>query len=309
MTRRITLIGNVNLDLVMGPVDYWPRFGTETILPHAEWRVGGATGNTALALQSLDADFKIISNCGTDAFGSLLSEPFGVRSLHWTKTETETALSVGLTHGDNERTFFSTLGHLAGFSLDDVLAQLPTIAQSGEIALLSGVFVTPALRKDYNALIAILNERGFEIALDTGWPSEGWTDETRLEVLSWCAHCKHLLLNDIELRSLFGLRAEDAATMARAASEFLPEGGTVVMKRGKDGAVAFANGQLISHSAPSVSVVDTIGAGDVFNAGYLAALSDGKTLDGAIVSAIALASNAIATSPRQYCSTPLRGVA
>jgi sugar/nucleoside kinase (ribokinase family) len=43
MTNKITLIGNVNIDLIMGPSYAWPKHGTEIVLPHSEWRVGGAT--------------------------------------------------------------------------------------------------------------------------------------------------------------------------------------------------------------------------------------------------------------------------
>ncbi len=309
MTRRITLIGNVNLDLVMGPVDYWPKFGTETVLPQAEWRVGGATGNTALALQACGAPIEIIANTGADAFGRLLAESFGARALLWTTSKAETALSVGLTHGDDERTFFSTLGHLADFSLEDVLSQLPNQAQSNEIALLSGVFVMPKLRKDYGHLIKTLKARGFDVALDTGWPSQGWTDEVRFEVFTWCGQCDFLLLNEIEVRSLFGFKGEDPENMVRMAAEFLPAGGHVVMKRGKNGAIASANGQIAGVVAPDVAVVDTIGAGDVFNAGYIAAISEGKSLSQAVEQAVAMASLAISTSPRRYHSQALRGAA
>ena len=76
MINKITLIGNVNIDLVMGPSHSWPKLGTEVVLPHSEWRVGGATGNSALALQALGSDFRIIANRGDDHFGEWLAQPF-----------------------------------------------------------------------------------------------------------------------------------------------------------------------------------------------------------------------------------------
>jgi sugar/nucleoside kinase (ribokinase family) len=57
---------------------------------------------------------------------------------------------------------------------------------------------------------------------------------------------------------------------------------------------------MIHVPAPAVKAVDTIGAGDVFNAGYLAAIARGKDFDHAIATGVATASRAISTHPREY---------
>jgi sugar/nucleoside kinase (ribokinase family) len=300
MSRKITLIGNVNIDLVMGPSPAWPRFGTEVVLPNSEWRVGGASGNSALALQALHADFRIVANRGSDHFGKWLAEPFGTKSKAWSVSQRSTGLSVGITHPDGERTFFTTLGHLDDFSLDDVIRQLPPSPEAGEIALLSGVFVMPSLLKNYGELIAILKQRGFAIALDTGWPTTGWTQSNRQDILGWCASCDHLLLNEIEARSLIGFIDDPVENVALAMTDILAADGTMVMKRGAQGALACKNRKLVTQPAPQSEVIDTIGAGDVFNAAYLWALSQGKDLATAVKLAVETASTAIATQPRRY---------
>lgn len=305
MSNKITLIGNVNIDLIMGPSHAWPQQGTEIVLPHSEWRVGGATGNSALALQALNAEFRIVANRGKDHFGEWLAEPFGKKSKEWTISRNSTGLSVGITHPDGERTFFTTLGHLNNFNLEDVKKQLPQKAEPGEIALLSGAFVTPALLENYDELISFLKQRGFAIALDTGWPSADWTDPIRQSVLRWCASCDHLLLNELETRSLIGFTDDPIEVVALAMMDILAVHGTIVMKRGSHGALACRNGKVIRQAAPETKVVDTIGAGDVFNAGYLWALSQGKDLATALKIAVETASTAIATQPRQYSDLPI----
>ena len=50
---RILLIGNANVDVLMGDVVPWPRTGTEVVVDRYELRVGGAAGNTGLALKAL----------------------------------------------------------------------------------------------------------------------------------------------------------------------------------------------------------------------------------------------------------------
>jgi sugar/nucleoside kinase (ribokinase family) len=300
MTKKITLIGNVNIDLIMGPNYNWPKQGTEIVLPHSEWRVGGATGNTALALQALDCDFRVIANRGDDRFGTWLAEPFGMRSKNWNVSRAVTGLSVGITHPDGERTFFTTLGHLGDFCIEDVSRQLPSSASEGEIALLSGAFVMPKLLEKYDDLIAMLRKRGFAVALDTGWPSMGWTDPIRQSVLRWCGSCDHLLLNELETRSLIGFPDDPIEVVALAMMDVLADHGTIVMKRGAFGAVACQQGLVFKQPAPATRVVDTIGAGDVFNAGYLWALTQNKNLSAALQIAVETASTAIATAPRQY---------
>ena len=305
MTPKITLIGNVNIDLIMGPSHSWPKQGTEVVLPNSEWRVGGATGNTALALQGLNTDFRMIANRGDDMFGQWLAEPFGTKSSKWNVAHCATGLSMGITHPDGERTFFTSLGHLNEFCIEDVIKQLPPKANAGEIALLSGTFVTPLLLKHYGALIALLRDRGFAIALDTGWPTLGWTGPIRKSVLEWCGSCDHLLLNELETRSLLGFMDDPIEVIAIAMMDILSADGTVVVKRGAEGALACKNGKVLKRPAPRVEPIDTIGAGDVFNAGYLSALSQNLELDRAIEIAIATASHAISTNPRSYAFLPI----
>jgi sugar/nucleoside kinase (ribokinase family) len=300
MTPPITLIGNVNIDLVMGNADPWPQPGTEVILPHSEWRVGGAAGNSALALQALGAPYRIIANRGNDDFGAWLAKPFGDKAGRWTIAAQATALTVGITHPDGERTFFTSLGHLAAFSLDDVLQQLPDRAEPGGIALLSGGFVLPKLRAQYGALLAALRMRGYGIALDTGWPDGGWTQPVRAEVRTWIAQCQHVLINEAEARGLTGLTSGAIETVSDVLHGTMPQGAALVIKRGGKGAFARIGGACFEAEAPRVRVVDTIGAGDVFNAAYLAGLAQNSAPPAALASAVTTASIAISTVPRSY---------
>ncbi|MGO8183237.1 carbohydrate kinase family protein, partial [Rhizobium leguminosarum] len=76
--------------------------------------------------------FEIAANIGSDRFGRWLSEAFCHRSDKWPVRPEKTTLSVGITHPDCERTFFTTRGHLPRFSLADVFAVLDTKRLPGE---------------------------------------------------------------------------------------------------------------------------------------------------------------------------------
>ncbi|HTO31581.1 MAG TPA: PfkB family carbohydrate kinase [Pararhizobium sp.] len=297
--RTLAVIGNVNIDLILGPAEPWPKAGTEIIVDHDELRVGGAAGNSALAWAALGVEFEIAASIGSDEFGRWLRQSFGNRAEKWTVHPEGTTLSVGITHPDGERTFFTTRGHLPRFSLADTLAVLDGARLSGGIALLCGCFLTDDLTRDYPALFDWADAHDITIALDTGWPLDGWTDANRQATRNWLARCGCALLNEVEATTLSG--QSDPLEAARYLKDHMPQGAVVVVKRGPDGAIGIdADGTFVSVEAPAVKVVDTIGAGDVFNAAFLAAFADGRALADCLTAGTSVASRAISTLPRSY---------
>lgn len=297
--RPLAVIGNVNVDLIVGPVAPWPKAGTETVVDHDDLRVGGQAGNTALAWQTLGIDFEIAANVGDDQFGRWLREAFGHRAQNWAIRPEGTTLSVGMTHPDGERTFFTTRGHLPRFGLDDVLSVLDGNRLAGGYALLSGSFLTDDLTRDYGALFDWAEAHRISVALDTGWPIDGWTEANCAAARGWLSRCELALFNEVETTTLAGVGNPGEA--ARRIRDGMKDGAIVVVKRGPDGAIAISvEGELIEVPAPHVNVVDTIGAGDVFNAAFLAALAQGRSLEKCLSIAIQVASRAISTLPRDY---------
>lgn len=302
--RPLAVIGNVNVDLILGPATPWPKPGTEIIVDHDELRVGGSAGNCALAWQALGVDHQISANVGLDDFGRWLRESFAERASNWHVRPEGTTLSVGITHPDGERTFFTTRGHLPRFSLEDALACLNGSRLAGGIALLCGSFLTDDLARDYAAFFDWADSNEIAVALDTGWPLDGWTDANRQATMGWFSRSHCSLLNEVEMTSLTGI--VDPVEAAKALKRSMPEEAIVVVKRGPEGAIGVdAGGDVYEARAPDVTVIDTIGAGDVFNAGFLAALAAGDSLATCLEAGTAIASYAISTSPRSYAGIPL----
>jgi len=301
MTRPLATVGNVNVDLIMGPVDPWPAPGQETFCAYDELRVGGSAGNAALAWRGLGVPFEIAANTGDDRFGDWLNEALGRHAAGWTRAAAQTTVSVGLTHPGGERSFFTTNGHLPLLTWPEVEAMLDWPALAGGTLLLCGCFLMPGLSRDYPALFDRADALGITMALDTGWPPGGWTDALRAETMSWVARCGVVLFNEVEATSLTGLSDLDAA--AEALTGAMPDGAIAAIKLGPNGALAHSAGRTFRRPAPDVVVRDTIGAGDVFNAGLLAALADDVPLDRALENAVQTASLAVSTEPRRYAVT------
>jgi sugar/nucleoside kinase (ribokinase family) len=297
-TPTLYVIGGVNVDLIVGVLDDWPRRGTEMMLSESDCRVGGPAANTALAFAARGGRCRVIANVGAGPFGSWLATAFPESASTWRRCERPTTITIGLAHADGERTFLTTEGHLASFALEDVVPQLPERAAAGDVVLLCCPFLTPRLMARFDELLTILAERGFAIALDTGWPPGGWSREIVDRVRSWLPHCRHMLLNAIEVAGLAGVAGfDEAVAIVRAAMD---PAATLVMKLGAEGAVAWCGTRHAAVAAPSVTVIDTIGAGDIFNAGYLEGRMRGTDLEACLALGIEAATSAISSAPRVY---------
>jgi sugar/nucleoside kinase (ribokinase family) len=298
LPKPLVVIGNLNIDLIIGPAT-WPEIGTEVFVDHDEMRVGGSAGNTALALQALGHPHMFIGSVGSDTFGKVLEEAFAPQSCRLVRCPARTTLTVGITHPDSERTFFTTRGHLPHFSAEEAIEQLDQVEIGGGMVLLSGAFQTERLMAGYDRLIETVTARGATIAVDPGWPTSGFTAQVRafLEHLVSRAHC--VLLNETEAMHLSDRKNPEAA--AHFIRALQPPDAETIVKCGSRGALVLdGRGALHEVSAPKVTVIDTIGAGDVFNAGYLSGRSLEQSPASSLVRAVALASRAISTQPRVY---------
>lgn len=292
---QLSIVGDVGVDLVLGTLDGWPRIGTELLMPRSELRAGGSAANSALAARHVGLATQLISAVGHDHFGQWLAQQFTGLRTHLEVCDRETTVSVGLMHGCGERNFFTTYGHLQQLSIQHVLKHLqPTPVPA--IALFTGPFLLGGLRGLYPALLAEAAERGYRVALDTGWPPEGWA-LCREEVRAWLPHCDHLLINELEAHSIAGTDDLDAA-LAQIERELRP-GASLVVKVGARGAVGIEDGHRVEHHAEPADIFDTIGAGDAFNAGYLAARLRGGTLAEGLAAGCRTASAILQRFPRK----------
>jgi len=292
------VVGNVNVDLIMSTLHQWPQKGTEAMLESSSLRPGGSAGNCALALAALGTPYRLVANQGNDQFTGWFANLFPESAPYWPTEQCETSLTFGVTHPDHERTFFSNQGHIVRLSMDDVLQQLPQQAQVGDWVLLCGTFLCTRLYEQYPALLAALKQRGYQVAVDSGWPPQDWSDALRQQLLPWLAHCDALLLNEVETLGMAATETldEGAATLLTV----MADNAFVVAKCGADGARLWSKTQALQQKTHPVVVVDTIGAGDSFNAGFLSALVYGLDHQQALLWGVSVAGCAISSNPRQY---------
>ncbi len=301
---RIVVVGNANVDVLMGDIAPWPTPGCEVVIDRYEWRVGGAAGNTGLALAAMGVregvDSEVIAHVGEDFLGGWL-EGAMAGAARLTRVPHPTALTVGLTHPDGQRTFVSYLGHLVTLPEERIDAALDS-ARPGDLLLLCGYFLLPELRAQAPGILRRARGRGMLTMIDTGWPDEGWTPAVRAEVAALLPYLSAFLPNRDELLGVTGGRVTDAADAAAAVLDMGAE--RVVVKCGPSGALMASAGEQATYPAPSVYVQDTVGAGDTFNAGLLAGLARGMSWADALAPAVSASALAIGSQPRRYPSWP-----
>ncbi len=276
--KRITCIGMVGMDVLSGPLERYPTLGVETQVRTEQIRLapGGGASNTSAALAHMGVPVTVFAHVGEDLYGRFLHQTLtdcGVdtRHLRLVPGEQTPFTFVGI-HPDGERTFIHTSGTNRIFSVDDldVAALLDTdIFFYQDCWLLPGLDGVPAAR-----LLAEAQQRGIVTALDATWGLG-----PRCAALETMApFCDYLMVSYDEFLHLY-----PGMTPAALAQHFQALAvKTVILKMGKDGAfVACAEGQEQTPGYPA-NVVDTTGAGDCWDAGFLAALAHDEPLATAI---------------------------
>ncbi|MDJ1007833.1 MAG: carbohydrate kinase [Paracoccaceae bacterium] len=250
-------------------IDMLPRkteAGEEAFAPYA----GGAVFNTAIALGRLGAPTGFVSGLSTDLFGALLTdalEDADVDTTHAIRSDKPTTLAfVRLTGGQASYTFYDE--NTAGRMLRP--DAMPTLPESVEAAFFGGIsLVGEPCGGAYEALMAALAPTR-AIMIDPNIRSSFITDEAayRARIKRMMAMADIIKLSDEDMAWLLG----DGAPTDHARA--LIEGGAsvVCITEGSEGAVGYCAHGAIRVGAEKVDVVDTVGAGDTFNAGLLAAL-------------------------------------
>jgi sugar/nucleoside kinase (ribokinase family) len=161
----------------------------------------------------------------------------------------------------------------------------PVLLDSARHVHVSSYFLQRRLAPGLLALFERVRGRGATTSLDPNWdPSERW-DGGLSDLL---AHTDVFLPNAAEATRIAAVPDIEAAVVALA--ELAP---LVVAKAGRDGAIAARSGQLVRAPAPRIDAFDTTGAGDAFDAGFLASRLAGDDLERSL--AIANACGALST--------------
>ena len=276
----LLVVGDVNPDLVLRGGDVEPAFGQqERIVEQGLLVLGGSGAITAAGAARLGLRTALAATVGDDVLGRFVLEELTAAGVDATAVRVlpavPTGISVALSRPD-DRAILTARGALAAHDPagvpDDVLRR----ARHVHIA---SPFLQPLLRDGLASLIARARAAGATVSIDPGWdPEQRWST-----VVPAALTADLLLPNDQEAAHLAAALADGArppaAVDAEASAAALITGGAlVVVKSGADGALAVRGGEVTRAAPYRVDAVDTTGAGDSFDAGFLAGRLGGASL-------------------------------
>ncbi|WGI22303.1 carbohydrate kinase [Amylibacter sp. IMCC11727] len=261
----ILCCGEALIDMIPTPTD----IGTDGFVPHA----GGAVFNTSIALGRLGVQVGLLTGVSNDMFGQQLTEALKashVDASHVIRSDRPTTLAfVRLQDGHATYSFFdeNSAGRMLG--LDD----LPQISEDVSSLYFGGISLAcePGA-KTYAALLA-REGQSRAVMIDPNIRPQFIEDvdiyRTRLQGMM--AQADIVKVSDEDLNWMV-----EGPQGLTAKVQWLQKLGSsvVILTRGSEGATGFlSDGTEVTVPAQRVKIVDTVGAGDTFNAGVLAKLS------------------------------------
>jgi sugar/nucleoside kinase (ribokinase family) len=274
----VCLVGNFCIDLIIRGVPRMPAWGQEVAGDDYMLASSGQTTYTAFALRALGASVSVVGCVGEDAWGKQIRDDLQARGVDTAGLETiagdRTALSVAAVRPDGERAFVSDFACLNNAD-ESAIERGWVQVERADIVCLVGVFSWPGLSLARCAtLFHRARSSGKATMLDTGWDPGGWDPATLAGLRALLAETTIFMPNEDEARAITG--SDEPEQAARRLAALGPE--LVVVKLGSKGSLALADGNILRQEALPALVVDTVGAGDVFNAGFLYARERGHSL-------------------------------
>lgn len=269
----LLVLGDCNPDLVLSDPELVPEFGqVERLVERADLTIGGSAAITACGAVRLGLRTALAAVRGDDLFGRFMAEALSERGVELAGLIVDPQLQTGLTvilAREEDRAILTFPGAIA--ELRCSMVDLALLAQARHVHV-SAFYLQRALPSGLSELLASVKARGGSTSLDPNWDPSGEWDAGLAELFPFV---DVLLPNAAEVCAIAGV--DDPLDAARQLAEAGP---LVVVKMGPRGAVAVRAGQEVvsARAFEDRGVVDAIGAGDSFDAGFLAGWLDGWDL-------------------------------
>lgn len=268
----VTIAGELNLDLILYGLP-------EQLLPERELlanrmmlTLGSSSAIVAHNLSALGSRVGFQSRIGDDPLGRIALERLqesgvDVSNVRTVAGQTTTGLTVIL-HHEQWRNILTYAGTISELNWDDL--DLDYLADSRHFHF-SSYFLQKGLRPRVQELFQRLKSKGLTISLDTNDdPDDRWEGDLH-DLLQ---HVDVFLPNEREACKAAG--TEDLDQAINRLSKLVP---LLVVKLGRKGALAQRGSQRFTAASKELTPVDTVGAGDSFDAGFLHEYVRGSDLE------------------------------
>src|SRR5262245_24178433 len=261
--------------------------------------IGGAEANLSIALCRLGHSARFISRVGDDPFGQRMRATLAREGVDVSALTTDPAAQTGVFFREwlpdgARRVYYYRAGSAASRLGPSDLR--PKLFADARIVHLTGI--TPALSASCAEAVAraieLAHEAGALVSFDPNYRAKLWKPEAaRAALLPLLRQADIILMGHEDAAAVLGTGDDELGAM-QAAAALGPK--IVVLKLAERGALALAEGATYPMLAVSVErMVDPVGAGDGFNAGFLAAWLRGDSLEDALRLGARIGAAAVAT--------------
>jgi sugar/nucleoside kinase (ribokinase family) len=262
MKFDVLVIGELNVDLILNHIEALPEIGKEKLASSMSLVMGSSSAILACNLASLGNRVGFIGKIGKDSFGELVLKNLELKKVDRSLIIQDERCNTGATivlNFDQDRAMVTYPGSMEELSLPEIPVQE---FRNARHLHLSSFFLQKTLRQDTASIFKMAKQAGLTTSIDIQWdPDEKWDFDYK----NILPYIDVFLPNEAEITHLTG--NHDLLSAIREIKDY---GNTIVVKCGERGSYLWKNNELIHQQAYiNESVVDAIGAGDSFNAGFI----------------------------------------
>lgn len=271
----IIAIGELNVDVILNSIDGEPEVGKEKFAKEMSLTLGSSTAIFAANISSLGSRTGFVGMIGQDTFGDLIESSLSGKGVDTSMLIRSDKYSSGATiclNYHEDRANITYQGAMDFMAFDDIDKTLFT--QTKHIHL-SSIFMQSGIKRDLTDILKTARDNNVTTSLDTQWdPNEKW-DMDYEKILPYV---DVFLPNETELKFI-----TRAMTLEEAVEKIAPYIHICVVKCGRKGSLLLQKNQQPTHLDAFLNndVIDAIGAGDSFNAGFIHAFVKGETAENA----------------------------
>jgi sugar/nucleoside kinase (ribokinase family) len=258
----VLVVGELNVDLILNQIESFPELGKEKIAGEMSITLGSSSAIFASNLSSLGAKVSFIGKIGKDEFGDVVLQSLKSKGVDTSYIQQSNSLKTGATivlNFNEDRAMITHPGAMEKLCLEDIPKE--EFAKARHLHF-SSYFLQPGIQKDITTLFKFAKEAGLTTSFDAQWdPAEKWD----IDLSSLLPYVDVFLPNEKEICFLTGkTTAEEAIYSIKHLANI------IVIKMGNKGSLCWNKGKPVL-KAPFLNenVVDAIGAGDSFNAGFI----------------------------------------
>jgi len=258
----VIVVGELNVDLILNRIDSFPEIGKERLAEEMTLTLGSSSAIFASNLSSLGSKVSFLGKIGKDIFGDLVISSLQSKGVNTNTIICSEELKTGATivlNYKEDRAMVTHPGAMEALTLEDITES--TLKKSRHLHF-SNYFLQPGLKKSIASLFKMAKSLGLTTSFDTQWdPEEKWD----LNLSSVLPFVDVFLPNKQEL-----LYLTQKSTVEDALDYLSPIANTIAVKLGNKGSLVFSGGKKFQKDPfLNTNVIDAIGAGDSFNAGFI----------------------------------------